>query len=318
MILLIFPLLVGCSSSNNEVSVVFKKGESVSEFVEKLKEEGVISRPFILKVLLKFAGMDRYIKPGKYVFKVNGGEFHAFTVIKRGPEKSFFKLTIKEGESIKDIADRLDSLELDKVRFISLSKDTLFIEYLSKDFPFLKGKRSLEGFLYPNTYYIDYGSKEEDVFIQPLKLFKKVWDSLRVEDRAEDVGLKPYEVLILASIVEKEAVIEEEKPIIASVFINRLKRNMPLAADPTIKYILDSPPKILPLSLTKVSSPYNTYINPGLPPTPICSPTASSIEAVLNPAKTDYLYFASKDGLRHRFARTYKEHLINVKKMKLE
>ncbi len=314
---MILPLFLCCSSPKYEVSVVFKRGESVSEFVERLKEEGVISKPFILKVLLRFSGMDRYIKPGRYVFKIGGGEFHALTVIKKGPEKSFFKLTIKEGESIKDIADKLDSLELDKVRFISLSKDTLFIEYLSKDFPFLKGKSSLEGFLYPNTYYIDYGSKEEEIFSKPLELFKRVWDSLRVEDRAKNVGLEPYEVLILASIVEKEAVIEEEKPIIASVFLNRLKRNMPLAADPTIKYILKNPPKILPLSLTRINSPYNTYIHPGLPPTPICSPSASSIEAVLNPAKTDYLYFASEDGVRHRFARTYREHLMNVRRMKL-
>jgi len=126
-----------------------------------------------------------------------------------------------------------------------------------------------------------------------------------------------YRTLILASIVEKEAVFDFEKPIIASVFLNRLKKGMRLEADPTSMYglqIFNRPPS--PRDL-RIDNPYNTYTRYGLPPTPICSPTVSSIDAVLNPAKTNYLFFVSKGDGTHVFSETYEEHLANIEKVKL-
>lgn len=319
-VLILIPLIfLSCTQRGDRVYVILKRGESVDVFLNKLKEKGVIKNPTILKILLRFSGIDKTLKPGRYIFYTNQNEISVFMSVKMGPERSHFKFTIKEGDAIRDIVKNIKKLGLDPVKIIRLSKDTLFISYLSQryNFSFLRGKKSLEGFLYPDTYFLDYGITEEEFFLPPLRRFKEVWDSLNIEDKAEKVGLTPYEVLILASIVEKEAVLEYEKPLIASVFLNRLKRSMPLAADPTIKYILENPPKILPYKLTMIDSPYNTYKYPGLPPTPICSPSASTINSVLNPAKTNYLYFSSKDGMKHYFARTYKEHLRNVKKMRL-
>ncbi len=312
-------IFLSCAQRGEKVYVILKRGESVDVFLNKLKREGVVRNPTILKILLKFSGIDKALKPGRYEFYKNQNEISVFMSIKKGPERSYVKFTIREGDAIRDMVKNVENLGLDPVKIIRLSKDTLFISYLSQryNFSFLKGKKSLEGFLYPDTYFLDYGITEGEFFLPPLRRFKKIWDSLDVENKAKDVGLTPYEVLILASVVEKEAVLEYEKPLIASVFLNRLKRGMPLAADPTIKYILENPPKILPYKLTTIDSPYNTYKYPGLPPTPICSPSASTINYVLNPAKTNYLYFSSKDGIKHYFAKTYKEHLQNVKKMEL-
>ena len=313
--ILLGMLLISCSHTGEEVRITFRRGEPLSSFIRELRDSGVIRYEGILKLLIRMGGVERRIRPGLYVFHRGEGEIRAYGHLKEGPVLRYFRFTIREGESIRDFVPRFAKYGYDTARIMALTHDSLFILHLSRRFPFLGGKRSLEGFLYPDTYFIDYGSTEEEVLIPALRRFAKVWDSLKVEERSKDVGLKPYGVLILASIVEKEAVLDSEKPIIASVFLNRLKRGMPLAADPTVKYVLKNPPKILSRRETSINSPYNTYRFKGLPPTPICSPTAKSIEAVLNPARTDYLFFVSADGRRHRFARTYRQHLRNVRKM---
>ncbi len=314
----LFVLVLSCSHAGEEVRITYRRGEPLSHFVRELRDSGVIRNERLLKLLIRMGGVERRIWPGMYVFHRGEGEISAYEHLKDGPILRYFRLTIKEGESIRDFVPRLAKYGYDTARIMALTRDTLFLMYLSRKFPFLKGKRSLEGFLYPDTYFVEYGVPEEEVLIPALDRFARVWDSLRVEERSGKVGLTPYEVLILASIVEKEAVLDEEKPLIASVFLNRLRRGMPLAADPTVKYVLKNPPKILSRRETNIDSPYNTYKFKGLPPTPICSPTAKSIEAVLNPARTDYLFFVSADGRRHRFARTYRQHLRNVRKMRIK
>ncbi|NPB03953.1 MAG: endolytic transglycosylase MltG [Thermotogae bacterium] len=316
--LLTFLLLLSCSAPGPEVRVIYRRGEPLHILLDRMRDSGVVSNITFLRFLIRMGGIERHIRPGVYVFKKGEGVFAAYSHLRDGPEVSYFKLTIKEGERLRDFLPRLAKYGYDTLRLLSLAQDTLFIGYLSRKFPFLKGKITLEGFLYPETYFVDYGASHEEIFLPPLLRFAKVWDSLNVEKRASDVGLSPYEVLILASIVEKEAVLDEEKPIIASVFLNRLKRGIPLAADPTVKYVLKDPPTLLSSRHIRINSPYNTYRFKGLPPTPICSPSDRSIEAVLDPANTDYLYFASADGKRHRFAHTYRQHLRNVRRMNLK
>ncbi|NPA80966.1 MAG: endolytic transglycosylase MltG [Thermotogae bacterium] len=316
---LLLVLLTACgTNAGEEVRITYRRGESLGTFLRALKDSNVIRDERLLRVLVRLGGIERKIRPGLYVFRRGEGIWRVYEKLREGPKVRYFKFVIKEGESLKDFLPRLGRYGYDTSYLLSLAHDSLFLMHLSRKFPFLRGKKTLEGFMYPETYFVDYGASEEEVFIPPLEKFRKVWDSLDVERRSRKVGLSPYEVLILASIVEKEAVLDEEKPIIASVFLNRLKRGMPLAADPTVKYVLKNPPKLLSRRDVGIDSPYNTYRYPGLPPTPICSPTAKSIEAVLEPAKTDYLFFASADGRRHRFARTYREHLRNVRRMRLK
>ncbi len=317
LLLIPFTVLLTCSRGGEEVRITYRRGEPLAHFLKTLRDSSVVRNTGFVKLLIRLGGIEKHIRPGVYVFRRGEGELSAYNRLKKGPLLSYFRFTIREGESLRDFIPRFAEYGYDTARLMRLANDSLFLAHLSRSFPFLKGKRTLEGFLYPETYFIDYGSSEEEVFLPPLRRFARVWDSLKVEERSESAGLTPYEVLILASIVEKEAVVDSEKPIIASVFLNRLRRGMPLAADPTVKYVLKDPPKILSRRHTEIDSPYNTYRFKGLPPTPICSPTAKSIEAVLNPAKTDYLFFVSADGRTHRFATTYRQHLRNVRKMRL-
>jgi UPF0755 protein len=177
----------------------------------------------------------------------------------------------------------------------------------------------VEGFLFPDTYEFRADATPEEIVQALLENFeRRVPPETRA--RAEQLGRPFYQVLIVASIVEREAAVPEERPVIASVFYNRLRENMPLQADPTVQYALGSPGNWWPSldtvpDLAAVVSPYNTYRNAGLPPGPICNPGLAAIQAALSPAQTDYLYFVTRgDGSgAHVFARTYEEHVRNIR-----
>ena len=166
---------------------------------------------------------------------------------------------------------------------------------------------SLEGYLFPDTYHVFADASPEALAETMLKRFEAVvvpfWDRSK-----KDTRLSLHEILTLASIVEKEAQRPEERPIIASVFYNRLKLGMPLAADPTVKYALERPSKRVYLDQLSVKSPYNTYKVRGLPPGPICNPGLDSIKAAIYPAKTSYLFFVAKKDGSHIFSKTWQEH----------
>lgn len=166
---------------------------------------------------------------------------------------------------------------------------------------------SLEGYLFPDTYQFSLESATEVMIETMLKRFEEVvlpfWKKSNKETR-----LTLHEIIILASIIEKEAKMPEERPIIASVFFNRLKKGLPLAADPTIKYALERPSKKVYLNQLEVKSPYNTYKVKGLPPGPICNPGLDSIKAAVYPAKTNYLFFVATNDGHHTFSKTWGEH----------
>jgi UPF0755 protein len=179
--------------------------------------------------------------------------------------------------------------------------------------------RSLEGFLSPNTYRFMPDATAQDVIAAMLADFTTRFDQ-SYRDRARELGLTPYEVVIIASIVEREAVVAEERPTIAAVFLNRVRLGMRLEADPTVQYAIGyqeaegrwwKTPLLLS-DLRDTDSPYNTYMYAGLPPGPICSPGFAAIEAVLWPEDVDYLYFVARGDGSHAFSRTFDEHLRNV------
>ncbi|MCX8063481.1 MAG: endolytic transglycosylase MltG, partial [Anaerolineales bacterium] len=178
---------------------------------------------------------------------------------------------------------------------------------------------NLQGFLLPDTYRIQKTASAADL----LRLFTKNFDvhvTAEIEQKFQQQGLTLYNGIILASIVQRESVLEEEMPLIASVFLNRLRADMKLDADSTVQFAIGFNPKqntwwTNPLSTTNfaIDSPYNTYLYKGLPPTPICNPSIQAIQAVANAPKSDYFYFrAACDGSgRHLFAKTYAEHMEN-------
>jgi UPF0755 protein len=216
------------------------------------------------------------------------------------------RLTIPEGFTLRQIAARAGETGL-------FSADDFLAAAAAGDYqvPILpEGQRTnLEGLLFPKTYDLPEG-------MQPRELVQKLLDQFALETagldlgRAEKLGITPYQAVIVASLIEREVVVDEERPLVAAVIYNRLKANMPLQIDATVQYALPQWKENLTYEDLKVDSPYNTYRNRGLPPAPICNPGSKSLEAALEPAPVNYLYYvATGEGGRHFFTADYQEFL---------
>ena len=217
------------------------------------------------------------------------------------------QVTIPEGFTALDIAQLLASERLaDPVRFMALVGDPALATRLGLPGP------TLEGYLFPDTYRLSRGMGEEEILQIMAARFRQVVPA-DIEARAERLQLDIRGVITLASLIEKEAKQDRERPIIAGVFLNRLRLSMPLQSDPTAVYGAPDPRRrVTPLDLQR-KTPYNTYQNPGLPPGPIANPGLSSILAVLSPARVSYLYFVAKNDGTHFFSRTLDEHTHAVR-----
>ena len=220
-------------------------------------------------------------------------------------------LTIPEGLTRKEIALHLESLHFtDEEEFLAASSKTDTISSLDKE------AANLEGYLFPETYHFPKGISAEKIISTLVSQFKEVF-SEAWQKRASEIKMTPREVVILASLIEKETFLSEEKKLVSAVFHNRLKIRMKLDCDPTIIYVLKEEGsfkgRLLKKDL-KLKSPYNTYRNRGLPPGPICSPGQESLEAALYPAQEKYLYFVSKKDGSHYFSSSFKDHQNAVRR----
>ncbi|WP_240546211.1 endolytic transglycosylase MltG [Paenibacillus artemisiicola] len=312
------------TGAGDAVQVELKKGSSPFQFAEALEENGIIRNAFLFKYYLRYkdegprfqAGMYE-LKPGMdkqaIIAKLNAGE----TV--KAPTVRF---TIPEGFTVQQIADTLakDGI-VDKSAFLALAdKDQAWPDTdASKNIPKnAKLRHRLEGYLFPETYELPKDSKPDAIIDRMLQELDRKLDGLpeNWEDQlaANDVDFNG--MLTVASLVEREVVVDEERPIVAGIIFNRLKKGMPLQIDATVQYLLDKQKERLMQSDLQVESPYNTYKVKGLPPGPIASPSLKSIEAALFPKKTDYYYYVTKkDGSHeHLFAETLKQHNENIAK----
>lgn len=265
-------------------------GQSAGEVARLLRRNGVIGSVAAFKACAKLTRWDRGIKPGTYRLMRSMSEPRALWRLTHGrPE--FVKIVIPEGFNARQIAERLETAGV--VRAEEL------LSYV--------GANRLEGYLFPTTYHFSLNLKASDVAHRMHREFR---DAVEPEFRGRPQGrLSPHQAVILASIVEREAVLPREKPMIAAVYLNRLSRRKPLEADPTVQYALGHWKKGLTLQDLRVDSPYNTYVFFGLPPGPICSPGLDSIRAVLEPARTDAIYFVADNTGGHSFNVAYEEHL---------
>lgn len=293
---------------NNYVTldVHIKKGETFSETYNKIFEH--LDTPPLFKYYMKHVHHFAQMRKFGYYKADNLSLTRLITNIKKGIQYNI-KITFPEGYNIYDIAKKLDAA--------GIAEYSSFIDNItSKDFIYnITGKQisSLEGYLYPDTYYFPKDAS-------PSNIAQLMYDNYLTHEPADfsenvkNLGLSPYEGLILASIVQKETYNESEYSIIASVFYNRLNRGMRLQSDPTIIYGVY--PKfngnIQKKHLQNSKNPYNTYKHSGLPPTPICNPSKKAMEGVANPANTDYLYFVAGDNDTHLFSKTYREHVNKV------
>ncbi|MCI8609122.1 MAG: endolytic transglycosylase MltG [Firmicutes bacterium] len=276
------------------VSVVIEPGSTTIDIGNALVEKGIIAGADQFKLWSRMKKYDSQYKAGTYSLSPSMS-FEQIAEILVGGKVDTFSFTIPEGYTIKQVAKTLGEQGFDEKRFLELAGGKDFDE----EFPFLKGAQDnenhLEGYLLPNTYTLAAGSDEEDIIRVMLSQFEK--DVLPLYDQAGDSGRSLNDYIIAASIIEREAMMDEERPLVASVIYNRLKLEMPLQMCSTVQYILGEPKAVLSNADTQIESPYNTYLNPGLPPGPICSPGVASIDAAMNPAETDYLYFVLSEKL---------------------
>ena len=284
-------------------------GASLSQVADSLVLLGIAESKREVIRSGKMLGVQRMIKTGKYLLKAGSSLYDVFNLITSG-EVEPVVITILEGWNSRKIAEELrKEFKIDIQRFDSLLSDSIFIAKLGID------ATGLEGYLFPETYHFTYGMSEKMMIGWMVRQFS---DKFGTEERkrADEMSMTLNEVITLASIIEGESVHDEERPVVSSVYHNRLKKNMRLQADPTIQFLLPDGPRRLSKQDLFIKSPYNTYRHSGLPPGPIGSPGLASIRAALWPAETEYIYFVATGDGYHTFTSTLEDH--NRAKQKLQ
>lgn len=276
-------------------------GGTVTDIARLLAEKRIISGELLFTIAATLRGSTNDLKAGEYRFDTTMSLLEILSRVEDG-RVMLHEFTIPEGYTVKHIADRLDELGLANANeLMRLAENPAFRRKLG-----VEGS-SLEGFLFPDTYKIAKGLSGEDLL---RIMVDKLWSVWNQESNGVDIegGRSIAEIITIASITEREALYDDEKPLIASVIYNRLKKNMPLQCDVTIRYPLDNYGVHLTYADLGMDSPYNTYLHKGLPPTPICSPGLLSIRAALKPPSSNLLYFVSMNNGRHKFSDSLQEH----------
>jgi UPF0755 protein len=280
------------------VSIVIKPGDSFASVADKLLAEGVVKSKFMLTFAARLTDVDKKLTPGRYDFT---GRNSCRSVLEKLRRADFvrIKVTVPEGSPVWKVASIVaEKLALDSSVFVDLNHDTAFLAQF--------GLPCLEGYLFPETYLFPWETSEREVAARMVRQFFEKTEHLWPDTVV--TGLSRDEVVILASIIEAETKLDHERGMVASVYLNRLERNMKLQADPTVIYGLGGLDRPLNYRDLKRDTPYNTYLHRGLPPTPINSPGLAAIIAALHPAETDYLYFVADLTGGHHFSRTNAEH----------
>ena len=277
------------------VNVVVPKGASLNTVAARLEEAQVIDKAWLFKIMARVNGLDKHLKAGEYQFEPGVSLKQAMDKISKG-EVFLRKITIPEGLTSGQIM------------------------YLIATYPGLEGEVDIdvkEGELLPETYSFELGASRNSIILQAKAAMQKTLEEVWAA-RDGDLPIKNIsDLLTMASIIEKETGIVDERPLVASVFLNRLRKGMRLQTDPTVIYAITEGETSFGRSLKKkdlkIDSPYNTYLNYGLPPGPICNPGREAIMAAAHPAESDYLYFVADGKGGHRFAKSLSEHNRNVK-----
>ncbi|NLY29361.1 MAG: endolytic transglycosylase MltG [Firmicutes bacterium] len=279
-------------------------GASGSDIAELLRQEGIIRSQRAFNAAVRLMGLEQSLKAGDYQLSPGMDLLKVMEHLEAG-QVATVRVTIPEGLTLDAVADRLAAQGLvDKERFLTLARDDSLI--YGDNPPIEKPTRSLEGYLFPDTYFFVRNQPEEEIIKRMVHRFVQVVEPLK-ETASLPAGFTWHDIVTLASIIEKEVMVAREAPIVSAVFWNRLRIDMPLQSDPTVQFILQESRKLYYSDLA-TDSPYNTYKYKGLPPGPIASPGLNSIKAALEPADVDYLYFVAKGDGTHAFSRTFQQH----------
>lgn len=300
--------------AQDEVFFTVERGATGARIGKALEERGIVRdrRLFVLALRVRAGG--RTVQAGEYRFTEPLSTFDVLEKLVSG-DTFTFAVTIPEGLTLVETADLLAERGLSEKSAIRAA-----FEESGVVADFDPSAQSLEGYLYPTTYRFARSVSPDELSRTLVGQFRRIFGEERRE-AARKLGLTPRQVVTLASVVEKETGLPEERPLIASVFRNRLRLGMPLQSDPTIIYALELAGRFdgnLRRTDLEIDSPYNTYRFPGLPPGPIASPGEASIRAVLEPADTTYLYFVSRNDGSHQFSSSYSEHVNAVRRYQVE
>ena len=300
--------------SGNDISekvITVLPGQHFKMITSQLEGAGIIRDSLRFKLFARFKGYDKRIKAGEYRLSSVLSPKQVLEIMVSG-KVALYRVTIPEGYNLVQIAGIVSKMGLAEAPvFIGSATDPAIVNALGVE------AGSLEGYLFPDTYHFPKGLPLDEIMGTMVNRFQEIF-STGWHERARQMGMSVHEVVTLASIIEKETGAAFERPLIASVFHNRLAKGMRLSSDPTVIYgIKDFDGNLTRKHLTTMT-PYNTYLNKGLPPGPIANPGLASLEAALYPAETDYLYFVSKRDSTHQFSTTFKEHSRAVRKYQLK
>ena len=288
------------------------RGQSFHTIVDSLERQGIIRNRAMFEIVARVYGGAERIQVGKYGFESGISNADLFLTLRSGRGNQLIVVTIPEGYRARAQARLFArTVDADTARYMRLVRDSAFARELGLE------SGTLEGYLLPDSYGLYWEQDEKDILRRQVSLFKTFFtDTLVI--RAKELGWTVHQAVTFASIVEGEAVLDEERPVIAGVYHNRLRLGMRLEADPTIQYILrDGPRRVLYADL-RLDNPYNTYRYTGLPPGPVNNPGRSSILASLYPSVHGYLFFVANGKGGHWFSRNYAEHQQFVRKYRRE
>lgn len=302
-------LFVPSNIGNTQLEVQIPEGATYKQAVSIFAENNLLRDKNIFIALGMITGIDKRVRAGYYAFWGSMNPWNVFKKLKDGRIIEN-RVTIVEGDSLLEIGRKLELSDIMSIdEFNTLVTDKDFLQSLNIEAP------SLEGYLFPQTYKFPKGTKPKAVLELKVSEMRKSFTD-KLTERAREIGWSENEVLTLASIIEKEAKVNAERSIISAVFHNRLKKGMPLQADPTAIYGVKSFKRGVTRKDLRNKTDFNTYIIKGLPPGPIASPGIKSIIAALYPAKTEYLFFVARGNGRHYFSKTYAGHNAAIRRVR--
>lgn len=292
--------LLPVTQESSEIVVDIPSGAGVMEIGKILEKAGAIKSAKAFKYVVAYKKTGPKLKAGEQVVDPSHNTMEIMETLIKGNFK-LYPVTVPEGLTMKDISVIVERAGFgNKDDFLNLCTNKEFVKGLGLE------AKTLEGYLFPETYNFTRKATSEDVVRAMVKRFLTVWE--KYSKKAEALPLNRHEIITLASIIEKETGAAEERPLIAAVFLNRLEKGMRLETDPTVIYGIKDFDGNLTKKHLKTPTPYNTYVIEGLPPGPIASPGEDSIKAVFEPAEVEYIFFVSKNDGTHKFSKTLREH----------
>jgi UPF0755 protein len=292
------------------VTVNVRPGQSLKTVADTLRQKKIIGNSLKFILIARMKGYDKRLKAGEYMLSAAMPPRKILEIMVKGTVR-LYKLTVPEGYNLHQIAELVETLKLGtKSEFIKAATDTALVHKSGLE------ADTFEGYLFPDTYYFPKDVSVEKIISSMVNRFRSVF-SPEWEARAKSLGFTVHQIVTLASIIEKETGAPFERPIISSVFHNRLKKNMRLESDPTVIYGIKNFDGNLTRKHLLTRTPYNTYAIRGLPAGPIANPGRMSLEAALHPEKTAFIYFVSKKDSTHHFSTNLEQHNRAVRKYQL-